>query len=107
MKILYTLNRQLADKESSENIGEIESYFCTYDMQEMQNRIHEILHRIYVENKDKDVFKRAHSQIARRGSTSDNVYAFIVYAEHTKAYFNVQQIELALSSNAMHDFDLR
>lgn len=110
MKKLFTLNRQLADKETGENIGNVESYFCTFDIEEMQTKIAEILHKVYVDNKDKDVFKRAHSQITKRGKGKEfkdgNIYAFVVYLENTKVYFSVQYTELSLSLNPMHDNDL-
>lgn len=110
MKKLYTLNRQMADRETDKNIGDVESYFCTYDMEEMQKHIAEILHKVYVDNKNKPVFSRSHSTITRRGKSepfkTGNVYAFVIHSENTKCFFSVEYHELQLSLNSMFDNDL-
>lgn len=102
-KKLFTLNRQLFDKETKVKIGDIESYCPTFDIDEVQERIQHIRYNM---QKEFD----CHSEITSRGNESwskDYIYAFTVYGKNHGACYWVECHDLPISRNTMWDNDLR
>lgn len=110
-KKLFTLNRQLFDKETKETIGDIESFHPTYDIEEIQKKISEIRYQHYITcSNEQDVTKRGYDEITSRGNESwskDYIYSFTVYRENHGAIYWIEYHELPLSNAVMHDNDLR
>lgn len=109
-KKLFTLNRQLFDKETKEKIGDIESFHPTYDIEEIQARITHIRRQHYINcSNEQDVTKRGYDEINSRGNKSwskDYIYSFTVYGNNHGVTYWIEYHELPLSTAVMHDNDL-
>lgn len=108
-KKLFTLNRQLFDKETKVKIGDIESFCPSYDIEDIQKKIAEIRYQHHIDNRDKPAIQRHYSEISSKGKetwSKDYIYSFTVYGKNHGACYWIEYHELPISTAVMYDIDL-